>query len=206
MHSTFSRGLTVVGRTLGASLRHELPKAGASFAERASIALGASCARSFVTQRFSETALRGFAVNVNPVSSDSAGVRQHSTKVDDSHDDFKPVSNTTASTDVKTYIEKCISDHKIFVFMKGVPEAPQCGFSNMTCKVLQHYNVSFGAANVLEDQDLREGIKEYSKWPTIPQVYVDGEFIGGSDILMSSHQSGELAEILGVKNPEEKKE
>eukprot|EP00959_Pyramimonas_sp_CCMP1952_P330272 6915412-Pyramimonas_sp.AAC.1 len=87
--------------------------------------------------------------------------------------------------------------------MKGTPDAPQCGFSNMACKVLQHYGVSFGAANVLEDPELRETVKQYSKWPTIPQVYVDKEFLGGSDILMSMHQSGELAEVLGVEKKEE---
>jgi len=119
----------------------------------------------------------------------------------DSHDDFKPVSHVEATPDVKSYIDKCLAEHKVFLFMKGNPQAPQCGFSNTAVRVLQHYNVSFGAADVLSDPELREGIKEFSKWPTIPQVYVDKEFLGGSDILMAMHQSGELAEVFGVEPP-----
>ena len=81
--------------------------------------------------------------------------------------------------------------------MKGTPDAPLCGFSNAACRVLDAYEVDYSSANVLADQELREGVKTYSKWPTIPQVYVDGEFVGGADILMSMHKSGELAKILG---------
>eukprot|EP00240_Pyramimonas_obovata_P014132 CAMPEP_0118933138 /NCGR_PEP_ID=MMETSP1169-20130426/11394_1 /TAXON_ID=36882 /ORGANISM="Pyramimonas obovata, Strain CCMP722" /LENGTH=203 /DNA_ID=CAMNT_0006875865 /DNA_START=88 /DNA_END=699 /DNA_ORIENTATION=+ len=202
-----ARGLSVVGRTLGAtmsaSLRQELPH-GTNFAQRAlPLMQGTSSARYFMSQHFDSPLSRGFAGNVNLAVTDSPGVRSYSTKLeDDSHDDFKPVSNVKASQDVTAYIDQCLKEHKVFIFMKGTPDAPQCGFSNMACQVLKTYGVAFGAANVLEDPELRETIKEYSKWPTIPQVYVDNEFLGGSDILMSMHQSGELAEALGVEKKE----
>jgi len=87
--------------------------------------------------------------------------------------------------------------------MKGTPETPQCGFSRASIQVLGMQGVDpakFAAFNVLEDPDLRSGIKEYSDWPTIPQLYVAGEFVGGCDILVSMHQSGELARLLGEKS------
>ena len=80
--------------------------------------------------------------------------------------------------------------------MKGTPNFPQCGFSNQVTQILKAYGVNFGSANVLEDQSLRQGIKEYSDWPTIPQLYVKGEFIGGCDIVRESWESGELTEML----------
>ena len=84
--------------------------------------------------------------------------------------------------------------------MQGDPEAPQCGFSNMACRILDAYGVVYGSRNVLADPALRDGVKEFSEWPTIPQVFVKGEFVGGADILMSMHQSGELEKALeGVK-------
>ena len=81
---------------------------------------------------------------------------------------------------------------------QGSPDAPQCGFSNMACRVLDAYGVPYGSRNVLADPALRDGVKAFSDWPTIPQVYVAGEFVGGADILMAMHQSGELAKALGV--------
>ena len=80
--------------------------------------------------------------------------------------------------------------------MKGVPDAPMCGFSARASAILQSYDVPFHTVNILADQEKREAIKVYSKWPTIPQVYVHGEFLGGSDILMEMHESGELADAL----------
>ena len=81
-------------------------------------------------------------------------------------------------------------------FMKGSPSAPQCGFSNMACRILDHHGVEYASRNVLASDELRNGIKAFSAWPTIPQLYVKGEFVGGSDIMMSMHQSGELAELF----------
>lgn len=81
--------------------------------------------------------------------------------------------------------------------MKGTPDAPRCGFSNAVCQILNFHGVDkFEAHNVLDDEELRQGIKEYSNWPTIPQVYLDGEFLGGCDIMLEMHQKGELIEEL----------
>ncbi|CAM6028792.1 unnamed protein product [Sphagnum balticum] len=115
----------------------------------------------------------------------------------DSHDDFRPVHRESVSVpSVYELIEQDIQENPVMVYMKGVPGAPQCGFSSMVCKVLDSYEVKYKSRDVLADQELREGIKSFSNWPTIPQVYVDGEFLGGSDILMSMHRSGELGNKL----------
>jgi monothiol glutaredoxin len=107
----------------------------------------------------------------------------------DSHDDFRPVRRESVSVpSVYELIEQDIQENPVMVYMKGVPGAPQCGLSSMVCKVLDSYEVKYKSRDVLADQELREGIKSFSNWPTIPQVYVDGEFLGGSDILMSMHR------------------
>ena len=85
--------------------------------------------------------------------------------------------------DIKNEIEKIIKENNVCLFMKGTPEAPECGFSMSVANVLKHLNVQYKSINVLENQDLRQGIKDYSDWPTIPQLYVKGEFIGGCDIV-----------------------
>ncbi|GAB4819986.1 hypothetical protein N2152v2_007032 [Parachlorella kessleri] len=134
----------------------------------------------------------------------SAGVvgalRGYSTIDEDTHDDFKPQVKTEAPSSLVDQIETDVKSHDVFIYMKGVPEAPMCGFSNMACRILDAYDVDFGARNVLSDPELREGIKKYTHWPTIPQVFIKGEFVGGSDILYQMHQSGELKKLLeGVK-------
>jgi len=113
------------------------------------------------------------------------------------HEDFAPQYKPQGSVEkVSDVIEKDVKGSKIFVYMKGVPEAPQCGFSNMVCRILDAYGVEYGSRNVLEDVEVRQGIKDYTQWPTIPQIFVDGEFVGGCDILMEMHKSGELEEVL----------
>jgi len=97
---------------------------------------------------------------------------------------------------IKKRIEDDIKNNKVFLYMKGTPESPQCGFSSATVGILEASSVEFKTFNVLDDNDIREGIKEYSDWPTIPQLYVNGEFIGGSDIIGELKQNGELAKIL----------
>ena len=99
----------------------------------------------------------------------------------------------------KEKIEKLINDNDICLFMKGTPDSPQCGFSMAVSNVLKHLNVNFKGVNVLEDQDLRDGIKEFSDWPTIPQLYVKKEFIGGCDIVKELFEKGELQKILKDK-------
>jgi len=97
---------------------------------------------------------------------------------------------------LRTKIEAQIKNNKIIVYMKGTPDMPQCGFSAATVQVLRSLGYPFATVNVLEDQELRQGIKEFSNWPTIPQVYINGEFIGGCDIILEMHQRGELKELL----------
>ena len=96
-------------------------------------------------------------------------------------------------------IEALIAAHPVFLFMKGTPTFPQCGFSATVTAILDHLGVEYGSANVLEDAEIRQGVKEFSNWPTIPQLYVGGEFIGGCDIAKEMFQSGELKALLASK-------
>ena len=96
---------------------------------------------------------------------------------------------------IKNYLEK----NEVCLFMKGTPEVPQCGFSMAVSNVLKHLDVKFTGINVLEDNDIREGIKNYSDWPTIPQLYIKGEFVGGCDIVKEMFEKGELQEKLKDK-------
>jgi monothiol glutaredoxin len=115
------------------------------------------------------------------------------------HDDFKPqVKRAYANEEggVHEQISKDVAENKVVVYMKGVPDQPMCGFSNAVVQVMKAEGVAFKGFNVLADPDLREGIKSYSSWPTIPQVYVDGEFIGGCDTTIEMYKSGELRTML----------
>jgi len=106
--------------------------------------------------------------------------------------------NVKLSLQINDLISKEIEGNEVCLFMKGTPDAPQCGFSMAVSNMLKILEVNFKGVNVLEDEKLRQGIKEFSDWPTIPQVYVKGEFIGGSDILISMYNSGELKEKLEI--------
>ncbi|GJQ65531.1 hypothetical protein Trydic_g7632 [Trypoxylus dichotomus] len=99
-------------------------------------------------------------------------------------------------TKITENIKKIVGSNKVVVFMKGVPEQPRCGFSNAVVQILRMHGVKYEAHDVLKDEDLRQGIKEYSNWPTIPQIFINGEFVGGCDILLQMHQSGDLIEEL----------
>ena len=99
----------------------------------------------------------------------------------------------------QTHIQSLVDGSDVLLFMKGTPLFPQCGFSNRAVSILNHLGVEFGSVDVLQDQAVRQGIKEFSDWPTIPQLYVKGEFIGGSDIMMEMYESGELAQLLDEK-------
>jgi len=96
-------------------------------------------------------------------------------------------------------IENLIKNNDVCLFMKGTPDSPQCGFSMAVSNVLKHLNVNFKGINVLEDEALRQGIKNYSDWPTIPQLYVKGEFVGGCDIVKEMFEKGELKKFLVEK-------
>ena len=101
--------------------------------------------------------------------------------------------------DVQGRIQGLVDSNPVLRFMKGSPLFPQCGFSSRAVAILNHLGVEFGSVDVLQDQGIRQGIKSFSDWPTIPQLYVKGEFIGGSDIMMEMYESGELAELLADK-------
>lgn len=100
--------------------------------------------------------------------------------------------------DVKDRIQTLINSHKIVVFMKGNKLMPQCGFSNNVVQILNVLGAPYETFDVLSDYDIRQGVKEYSDWPTIPQVYLNGEFLGGSDIMIELYQSGKLQETIEV--------
>ena len=103
-------------------------------------------------------------------------------------------------TDVNEKIKTVVNSHDVVLFMKGTPLFPQCGFSSRAVAILEHLGVAFDSFDVLQDMEVRQGIKDYSDWPTIPQLYVKGEFVGGSDIMMEMYESGELGELM----PEQK--
>ncbi|MGL4620795.1 MULTISPECIES: Grx4 family monothiol glutaredoxin [Cyanophyceae] len=100
--------------------------------------------------------------------------------------------------ELKERLDNLVQQNKILVFMKGNKLMPQCGFSNNVVQILNTLGVPFETVDVLADYDIRQGIKEYSNWPTIPQVYVNGQFVGGSDILIEMYQSGELQQMVEV--------
>jgi len=93
-------------------------------------------------------------------------------------------------------LDSVVSKDKVVVFIKGTPEAPRCGFSNAVTQILRMHGVNYASYDVLSDEELRQGVKDYSNWPTIPQVYISGNFVGGCDILLQMHRTGELIEAL----------
>ena len=99
-------------------------------------------------------------------------------------------------SETQNAIQKIIDENEVVLFMKGTETFPQCGFSGFVVQVLQSLDITFQDVNVLEDPNMRQGIKDFSNWPTIPQLYVKGEFIGGADIIKEMHQSGELKELF----------
>jgi len=106
------------------------------------------------------------------------------------------MSEAAEANPVHDWIAKSVAEHDVVLFMKGVPEQPQCGFSAVTVQILDHLGVDFVGVNVLQNDQLREGIKTFSDWPTIPQLYVKGEFVGGCDIIREMFQAGELKTLL----------
>lgn len=129
------------------------------------------------------------------------------TDAEDSHSDFAPVQKqrpnssgpTNSVESAKAQIAQDVSSHEVFLYMKGTPSQPRCGFSANVVKILSAYpGVKFGSRDVLEDDLVREAIKQYSDWPTLPQLFVKGEFVGGSDIVSNMFKSGELDKLLGA--------
>jgi monothiol glutaredoxin len=109
------------------------------------------------------------------------------------------MTDTATANPVHEFIAKTLEEHPVTLFMKGVPEQPQCGFSAVCVQILDHLGADFVGVNVLQNDELRQGIKTFSDWPTIPQLYVQGEFVGGADIVREMFQSGELKTLLSDK-------
>ena len=99
------------------------------------------------------------------------------------------------SEETKAKIDDLVKTNDVVLFMKGTPLFPQCGFSSKAVAILDHHKLKYETVDVLQDMDIRQGIKDYSEWPTIPQLYVKGEFFGGSDIMMEMHDAGEMATL-----------
>ena len=102
-------------------------------------------------------------------------------------------------SDATSRIDELVKSNDVVLFMKGTALFPQCGFSSRAISILEHLGVPFETVDVLQDQEIRQGIKDYSDWPTIPQLYVKGEFVGGSDIMMEMFESGELQQLVGAE-------
>lgn len=105
-------------------------------------------------------------------------------------------SDAPAPAATKAEIGALVNNGKVVVFMKGVPEAPRCGFSNAVVQIMRMHGVAYDSHNVLDNEAVRQGVKDFSDWPTIPQIYIGGEFVGGCDIVLQMHQNGELIEEL----------
>ena len=103
-------------------------------------------------------------------------------------------------SDTNSRISQIVENNDVVLFMKGTPLFPQCGFSSRAVAILDHCGVAYESVDVLQDMDIRQGIKSFSDWPTIPQLYVKGEFVGGSDIMMEMYQAGELQALLDEKD------
>ena len=108
--------------------------------------------------------------------------------------------------EIRDFIKKAIDENRVMLFMKGTPDQPHCGFSMRASAVLNALGVRYAALDVLPDPRIREELAALSDWPTIPQLFVDGKLVGGSDIMLEMYESGELAELLGVEQPEEEPE
>ena len=122
------------------------------------------------------------------------------------HQDLQPRktrSHAMTNDEIRAFIENAIKENKVILFMKGIPNQPACGFSARTAGALNALGVQYAALDILPDPRIREELSGLSGWPTIPQLFVDGELVGGSDIVMEMFESGELAELLGAEPPDE---
>jgi len=143
------------------------------------------------------------AVNGTAVASLSATDFPKRPFTSSSHDDFAPKRKVVEGEDeALKLIQEHVDSNPIMLYMKGNPSMPMCGFSARVVQVLQAEGVDFSSVNVLDYPDIREGVKKFSQWPTIPQLYVKGEFVGGCDIVTQMHESGELKDVLAEAKEE----
>ncbi|KAK4417964.1 Monothiol glutaredoxin-S7, chloroplastic [Sesamum alatum] len=127
----------------------------------------------------------------------TARMKANSSRIDSTGRKTSSIRCYSALTpELKTTLDKVVTSHKVVAFIKGTKDFPQCGFSNTVVQILKSLNVPFETINVLENEMLRQGLKEYSSWPTFPQLYIDGDFFGGCDIAVEAYKSGELQEVL----------
>ena len=121
-----------------------------------------------------------------------------SQSADESDDDFKPKSKVKDENpeEVLKFIDKIVHDNKVMLFMKGTPTAPLCGFSLRVVNILKHLGCDFASANILTSPSVRENLKKYSDWPTFPQLFINGDFVGGCDVVTDLYKSGELKKML----------
>src|ERR687895_1313844 len=119
------------------------------------------------------------------------------------HKDFDPRGDAMTNDEIRAFIENAIKENSVMLFMKGTPNQPACGFSARTSGALNALGVQYAALDILPDPRIREELSEVSDWPTIPQLFVDGELVGGSDIMIEMYENGELAKLLGVEQPPE---
>ncbi|MFL5894498.1 MAG: Grx4 family monothiol glutaredoxin [Thermoleophilaceae bacterium] len=110
---------------------------------------------------------------------------------------------TTTNEEIHKFLEQAIGEHRVMLFMKGTPEAPRCGFSMRTSACLNALGVEYAAMDILPDPRIREELSAISDWPTIPQLFVDGKLVGGCDIVTEMYENGELADLLGVEQPDD---
>ena len=110
---------------------------------------------------------------------------------------------STTNDEIRKFLEQAIAENEVMLFMKGTPDQPRCGFSMRTSAALNSLNVRYAAMDILPDPRIREELSAISDWPTIPQLFVNGKLVGGCDIVMEMYETGELAELLGVEQPEE---
>jgi monothiol glutaredoxin len=127
---------------------------------------------------------------------DSVALRDYLTRERSRH---PPRPKGMHMSDINALIDEQVKNNDVFLYMKGTPDFPMCGFSGRVVQILGYLGVDYQSANVLENQDLREGIKAYANWPTIPQLYIKGEFVGGADIVTEMFQAGELQSHLADK-------
>jgi monothiol glutaredoxin len=113
---------------------------------------------------------------------------------------------STTNDEIRKFLEESIAENQVMLFMKGTPDQPRCGFSMRTSAALNSLNVRYAAMDILPDPRIREELSTISDWPTIPQLFVDGKLVGGCDIVMEMYETGELADLLGVEQPEEEPE
>jgi monothiol glutaredoxin len=153
---------------------------------------------------FPSTITNGRSMNNNMNTNTNTTIRMFSDDKE-SHNDFEPKRKEVKDDDeALKMIHSHVTSNKIMLYMKGNPSMPMCGFSATVVKILQKEGVDFSSVNVMDYPSIREGVKKYSEWPTIPQLYVDGEFVGGCDIITSMHESGELADLVKVVEEEKK--